>query len=804
MSCISDTRIANALKVLLLSATSSVAIASASPTALAQSEPITSGLDVITVTAQKREQTTQDVPISVTAVTGEQILDQGFNRLEDLAEFVPNVSIADNFTGSSLFIRGVGSAPGNVGFEQSVATFIDGVYFGRGFQSLVPFMDVERVEVLRGPQPTFFGQNAIGGAMNIATRKPGDVWQSNIFGRFGTENEYSLDVGTGGPLSDTFGLRFSGRLSGFDGWIDNTVPGKDDLPQRDTTAFRIVADWAPSDNTTIEFKAETSQIDQEGFQLGSTLCNNSPFPIPTDPCTTELTDPRLPNAEDQDNLSLSQGGLSFPGSAPIGETTSAGLYNIFVGAVIPVRDMSGFDFFDRNARDVDSSNFLFNLEHEFDGFTLTSTTGFSEYETDFYLDVDASAYALVHNSRGEAYDQFSQEVRLTSTTAGFLDWMVGIYYQDSSIDSYNLTVGAFDYGGGAGPFGIIPIGLSGEEKSTWLSAFAAFTMNFSDSWRVNVGGRYTDVDKDGYVIGGTATTDWTTGTIGAFTPNAAFGERGDSYSDTAFNPSVSVQWDASDTVMFYAKYNQSFKAGGFNIANSVPSAEAFVYEPEEATAWEAGMKGRFFDNTVELNVALFTTEYTDLQVNTFNNLTGSFDVANAATATSEGIEFDGRWLATDNLMLTFAGSLLDATYDDYPGAQCDLSESLSGACPDGQINRAGFDLLYSPAWTFNLGGEYTAPVTSTLDLILSADAFFSDGYETSATYAPTPSQGEYEKINIRAALASDNGWELAAYGRNITDTSTIDLVGPTLLNVGGITTVRSRGESYGVELAVDF
>ena len=174
---------------------------------LAQGE----GLEEILVTAQRREQSLQDVPISVTAITGEAIEQGGFSDVEDLSIFVPNLFMRDAFTGQSLIVRGIGTSTGNEAFEQAVAAFSDGVYYGRDNLSQGAVFDLERVEVVRGPQPTFAGQSATAGAINVITRRPGETWEGGVNMAYGSDEESTLDFAAGGPLSDNFGIRFAGR-----------------------------------------------------------------------------------------------------------------------------------------------------------------------------------------------------------------------------------------------------------------------------------------------------------------------------------------------------------------------------------------------------------------------------------------------------------------------------------------------------------------------------------------------------------------------------------------------------------------
>ena len=236
----------------------------------------TEGLEEILVTAQLREQSLQDVPISVTAITGEAIEEGGFSDVEDLSIFVPNLFMRDAFTGQSLIVRGIGTSTGNEAFEQAVAAFSDGVYYGRDNLSQGAVFDLERVEVVRGPQPTFAGQSATAGAINVITRKPTETWEGGLNMAYGSDEESTFDFAAGGPLSDNFGVRFAGRYYELDDAGYTSILG--DVPQgvKENTAARVIAVWTPTDNLDFTFKLEHQDVWQRGTAGEYTVCETRP------------------------------------------------------------------------------------------------------------------------------------------------------------------------------------------------------------------------------------------------------------------------------------------------------------------------------------------------------------------------------------------------------------------------------------------------------------------------------------------------------------------------------------------------
>src|SRR5512134_2057441 len=239
---------------------------------LAQGE----GLEEIVVTAQRREQSLQDVPISVTAVTGEMIEQGGFSDVEDLSIFVPNLFMRDAFTGQAIIVRGIGTSTGNEAFEQAVAAFSDGVYYGRDNLSQGAVFDLERVEIVRGPQPTFAGQSATAGAINVITRRPGDVWEGGLNMAYGSDEEATLDFAAGGPVSDRFGIRFAGRYYELDDAGYTSIIGNVPQGVKENTAARVTAVWAPTDNLDFTFKYEHQDVWQRGTAGEYTVCETRP------------------------------------------------------------------------------------------------------------------------------------------------------------------------------------------------------------------------------------------------------------------------------------------------------------------------------------------------------------------------------------------------------------------------------------------------------------------------------------------------------------------------------------------------
>ena len=282
------------------------------------------------------------------------------------------------------------------------------------------------------------------------------------------------------------------------------------------------------------------------------------------------------------------------------------------------------------------------------------------------------------------------------------------------------------------------------------------------------------------------------------------------FDDTSTDPSIALKWELSDDIRTYVRYAEGFKAGGFGVGITIPEdnpatpideQDSWIYDSENATLYELGLKSRLLDGRLILNIALFDTDFDNLQVSAFDNDALVFRINNAASAHSRGLEVEGEYLATRNLRLRYGLSLLDAEYDSYKDAQCTKFEPGMGDTCD----RSGEDLEYASDWNLVLGTDYTLPLDNGLLLDFQANASFSDGYQLGYG-APNTQQDDYEIINLRIALSDPmRGWEVALYGRNITDDKTVNTVSDGVANGPTEQSFSSnRGESYGIQLAYNF
>lgn len=514
----------------LLASTSMTATAFAQAAEPAPMEESGAQLEEIVVTAQKRSENLHDVPISVGAVTSEAIVSSGIKRLEDVQFKVPSFTLAESPIGTTISIRGIFSGI-NQGFEQSVGIYVDGIHYGRSQQSRAPFLDIERVEVLRGPQSILFGKNAIAGALNITTATPKSRFGGYVQGSYSpNHDEVDAAAAVWGPLSDKVRVRLAGRYHTADGYMENLTLDRSEA-QRDDWQLRGVFEADLTDRLTVSLKAEAGKFDVKGREQ-ETLGN--------DPSTS--ASPLF------NGLSYAEI-LTNTGTVPV-NTRIAGV-NAATGMQlmpIPPADASALNMVKdekRHSNGDDSSNkaqtYVLNANYEFDGGTLTAISGYSHFKYNELCDCDMTAASLFNSTLQEEYSQFSQEIRYVSDRGGKLDYLVGGFFQSSEdefADQINTAAdsalvplvfnqayapayqagfeawlagnpgdipGAIAAGRAAGAqAGFAGLSLADTEASrtakvdakVW-SLFGQLTWNASDKLRVTLGSRLNYEKKDG-------------------------------------------------------------------------------------------------------------------------------------------------------------------------------------------------------------------------------------------------------------------------------------------------------------------
>jgi iron complex outermembrane recepter protein len=752
-------------------------------------------LEEVVVTAQKREESLRDVPLSVSAVSGFKLADAGIVRLDDLKAYVPNLQMTETGIANNIYIRGIGSGL-NQGFEQSVSTYADGIYRGRGHQSRMPFLDLARVEVLRGPQPVLFGKNAVAGAVNLVGALPTKEFEGSVRTSYDFENNDWINTAVlSGPISDTAGMRLAIHQRSADGYIKNATLDRSE-PKRDELGARFTVKKDFTENLSTVLRVEGGHYNTDGRQI------------------------------------------EIFGETPIAAVPNRGLngltYSQIVGGPVPAFPRgqnatarnNSIDFIrSSNGDSSDLSNFEagFTANYRFgDDATVTSVTGYSKYALDEQCDCDFVGATVFRAGIQEHYAQFSEEVRVASSTKNTVSWIAGVFFQNSQLDESDylfvpatslvpvVLTSALARPPGPGvlctsaptcaPFAGLFANAANprvftQDSRLW-SVFAQATWKATDSLKVAFGARLNSEKKDGSRV-----TQLTAGLGGpnllttapaplrpAIVPLFA-GVLGiiphsesDSLSETDFSPMVNLQYSFATHSMAYVSWAKGSKAGGFDARSNKPvsSGGTFQFKPEKATTYEVGLKSAV-GGSAEINADIFYTDYKDLQTSAFDGRIG-FNVGNGS-AKVKGVEIDSRWRVTPQFMLTGSAAYLDFEWTKYCGQPYfDIRLAPpSGTCPAGNADYKGFTNQLAPKFSGVVSAEYDWHIGS-LKLATTADVVYSAKYLQSLTLDPANTQAAYTKVNARVSLGNDDrSWELALVGKNLTDKTTVSYAGDTPL-----------------------
>lgn len=734
--------------------------------AVAQSADSSLQLEEIVVTAQKREQSSQDVPFSVSVVRGETLDSQSITDFGGLFERLPNVTLSTSPFGDAVSIRGIGSGQANPATEQAVAMFVDGVYVSRPNQFNAPFLDVASVEVLKGPQGVLQGKNAVAGAIVINSRRPTEETEGFIRTSYEFENGgYLLEGGASGKVADNLYMRLVAGHELVGGWIDRNdrldpatgdilLNGNKDINEGEQTNIALSAVWDASDTFSLFTKLTFGKKELLGQGIGVT----SVQPGSGDETRFTATDP---------NFGFVQDGVASVGF--LVEPNAAGT-NFQVIEDVPKRS-------------VDSESLLVQFDWDIgNAGTVTGITAYSAFEFDETLSAGLGPIDWFSLDQSEDFEQFSQEIRLVSPGDQSIDYVVGAYYLDREIELGRGAHQAFTnlIPGGPPGFNISTVGEY-EEVTTSFSVFGQVTFNLGDNWRLNAGLRHTDEEKkvnqfflDANFLAPGPLNAVALGIL-ALSPFDISALPTDKISEQSTDPSVSVQWDASESVVLYAAYTKATKAGGFNSARQNPTG--LLFDSEEADGYEIGFKGNF--GRFELNGAYFYNEFTDLQLAVFDPATAQNIVRNAASATSKGLELDGRYLLTDNLEIGGSVAFLNASYDDFPNALCSSGLSVEADCDltTNTRNAAGDKLRYAPETSGSVYANYVIDLDNGMQLTLRGDLTYTDDFFADVLNDPFKVQEAYTKMDILVSLAGkENDWKVSLVGKNITDEKTVNFV----------------------------
>jgi iron complex outermembrane receptor protein len=668
-------------------------------------------LEEIIVTAERREASLQETAISISAFTSEDLVRNGIETSEQLTGFTPGLQIQRDVIGK-VVIRGIGTENFTIAGDPGVAIFSDGAYLARSSVAIFDMYDLERVEVLRGPQGTLYGRNATGGAINFISKKPTEDFEATVSADVGDYSKVRLEGAVSGTLvEDTLTGRLSGLYHNRDGYTDNIFPdvgrGLDELDDKDLWSLRGQLSWQASDSVTVDLRGDVYNDDS----------NPVPYKYVDDPL-------------------IYFGAMGMPGTGiPFPNPLANDLRTVSQGYEF---DVPGTNITIGSAGTWDQWGLLGTVNWELaNGMTLKSITSYRDIEFEWLNDGDGIEAYLVNYFQIDDSEQFTQEFQLISDDEGPLTWTAGVYFLDEDADSFMgipvvPLVGIFD------PAAVL---IEGESETTAYAVFGEATWAFREDLRLNLGLRYSYEEKEVFYV------------------NNRFGFVNVVDDDDDWNsvtPKIGLDWFWTEDVMFYAGITKGFKSGGFNLLAVQPS-----YDEEEVWSYEIGTKGRYLDGRLQLNASAFYYDYDDLQVGKVVQLNATIE--NAAAATIYGAEVELRALLTENFEIDWGLSLLDTEYDEFETED-------KGQLGAPSVSLEGNELPRAPNVTSSLSALYNWELGGRGNIEIWGNWQYTDDQFFTPFNRANFEQESYSVLNASLTYRTADGrWAVSVYGDNLGD-----------------------------------
>jgi outer membrane receptor protein involved in Fe transport len=771
-------------------------------------------IEEIVVTSQKREQSLQEVPIAVSAFDAETLRRSGLKDIRDLQQLSPSLvltSTQSESAGTTARLRGVGTTGDNLGLESSVAVFVDGVYRNRNSVALTDLGNLERIEVLRGPQGTLFGKNASAGLIHVITKEPDvDEFSGYVSGSYGDYEEIRIGGGVTGPIVEgRAGFSLDASWTERDGIIDNvsTKPGvENEYNDRDRYLIRGQLSSQIGEALDLRLIADYASRDET--------------------CCAAVTIIDGPTA------AIINGPNPFTGGVPLGTViTPADPFARNTTANPP--PSGGY------ISEVDDYGVSLEINWDVGPGTLTSISSYRNWESERSMDLDytdAEILYRVAGGYGNDFETLTQELRYT-WEASNIDFMLGFYYVDEELDVLDgIRVGsAYEAYVNTTLFvlgePLLPPGSFVDGRGALTDAFlqetdsyAFFTHNTwhaTDRLNITVGLRYTDEEKDvtanlvadnpaclavatgQLMLGPTGTALTCLPLISPLVDNALNpvlmgapykGDRGDS----EWTGTLVVDYALTEDWLGYLSYSRGYKAGGFNldragfsnpnpIAGTLPSTADLEFEPETVDSYEIGAKGALWDDRVQLNVAAFWSTFDDFQLNTFTGT--NFVVTNLEEVESKGVEIEGQAYLTEGLRLTTGVSYTDAQYDEG------ISDPVL----------AGRRLTNAPYWIVTAAADYERPISANLLGFVHLDYRFTGDHNTGSDLDKEKVQPSYAVFNGSVGLAAqDERWELEVWAKNLFDRDYRQVAFDAPLQAGSFNAFLGDPRTWGIRGRFNF
>ena len=716
--------------------------------ALAQS----GALEEVIVTATKRAESLQDVPVTINAISAATLQDAGVVDLTDIAQLVPSLTVSTNISpfATGIRIRGIGTSQNSIALEASVAFVVDGVYMGRSGLGMSDLTDIERVEVLQGPQGTLYGKNANAGVVSVVTKNPNFEETEGYVQA--TVGDYGLQQYTGsvtGPINDQFAYLLAGNWRQQDGWLENDT-GPDQMSEDDWN-LRGKLQWLPTDALSVVLTG--SHVDRD------------------DRCCAA-------DAEQTDTF--------------LGLLAANGL---------PVLKNDAYDWknnVDQSSEFTMTSDMIIaTVDYEMDKAQLTSLTAWNQYEYKSSADADRSEFDIL-SFVDDKYtgNAVSQEFRLTSDLDGPLQYLAGLYYlheENKRDDPQPFTfLGADIISVGSVTFGpLIALAAAPGDSIATVSkfetdAYAAFsqmTYSFTEEWLLTVGLRYTSESKsvDGYVETFSTAPAVNLPGIPVFVDLVAPpGVQDEELEKDGFTWLVSLRYFVTADTMVFAAAATGSKSPGFNNPGSPLGNEEFSEETTDN--YELGVKTQLLDDRLKLNATAFYAKFDDLQFLAQNPIGAGTFISNAAQATTQGVDLSFTALPLPNLILEGGLQYLDAEYSE------------------GELEI--FDVVFAPDWSGSLAATLVLPIAEG-NGYLRTDYSFMGNHYTNPTYQPPETKQNRELLNVRLGWRNET-WDAAIWVKNATDESYSSLAGAPFVLTGMKAQWLQPPRTYGATVRYQF
>lgn len=741
-------------------------VAGFSAQSMAQEGRLATMLEEVTVTARKREEGMQDAPLSVSAFSGDGLQARGIENIAEVGALTPNMTFQNNpqAGGSSsvatVYIRGVGQRDFLGTIDSGVGFYIDDVYIARTVGALVDLVDVERVEVLRGPQGTLFGRNNVGGALALHSKKPEDSFGGYLSATVGSDAKQRVNAGINLPLSDNLLTAFSFLAGKQDGYVTRTDGA--DLGDDDVQAFRGSVYWTPTDRLSVRLSADYSREEENGpaFVL-------------------------------VDVDEVGQFGNGFPGfhnNVLAGDSCAYAQFGPFREDPACYNDQWTGELNQGTAptySNTDNWGVTLGVEWEIsDTLSLKSITAHRDLDAEFARDSDASPLTITHFYDAFESEQFSQEIQVLGTALdGALDWIGGLYYFDE--DGYNQNILNF---------AIADFDSRNVFSSTSKAAFAQVTYHWAESLHVTLGLRYSDEEK---MFSPNQRVLQSNIGIPAGTLILPLGENTIEASEST--PLLNVSWDLNDTTMVYANYAQGFRSGGFVQRIFPPRPDVVSFAPEYVDSYELGIKYRSEQGDLQINAAAFQMDYDDIQVRV---PAGVAQVEqNVGEAEISGLELEIKWAPIAHWFIESGVGYTNAKF-----TKIDIDVSSIPRNPDGSLSvdlddpfaviQANNEFDHVPEWSANISVAHDVDLGEQGDLVVRLSANYHSGYFNEPLNLPqleTPELTLWD-MNVSWTSAQDR-YRINAGVKNLSDERyrATGYFNPT---IGNVENLLARGREW--------